>query len=648
MVAAIVFLMAAGMSPFAFLSLFRKWSPIRNEAFIFGASGLCGLASMGTLAYFGGLFSTKISVFAAGLVVGIGIQQFITQKKPTMSLKDFGNEKLLFLPVVFFLLVPLVGVLSPSSMLDWDSLAYHLALPKLWLLEGKVSSVSFIHHSNFPAGVDGLFLIGEQFGPGTLSKAFVWLFTAFGAKAIYGLVHELVEKFEFSMNPRALGLMSVLVFLTIPMVMWESGTAYIDVANGLFAGLGFAMVAFCLWSGETRGFVIAGLFLGFAASTKYTGLQTILIASFIGILFSTKELRSGVIRMAAISALIAAPWYLKNWVLVGNPVYPFFFSLFGGKNWDAFSSMIYTEEQKSFGYQGVSHLGQSLFGLGFTPGRFTNPSPSMGIGFPFVSLGFLILACGFAGIAAGVRNKLSGSLIAMIGIQLLVWTALSQQSRYILVLVIPMIVLSIPLFEARVMRVLLGVGILIQSGLSLKLYNESMVSERLPVVVGGLTKEEFLGGYEVNGNRVPGRVAFYSVAQYVNSESKIKKIGLFDEVFGYFLDKPYMWANPGHTTELGYDGMQTAQDLVDALRKQGISHVYLNNQYAIGTENEGFFASVTGIDGASKTPYPAEKRSKLMEDQRTKWRVLLNEAIAEGKLVLDRRFSQTRMVFEIL
>ena len=36
---------------------------------------------------------------------------------------------------------------------------------------------------------------------------------------------------------------------------------------------------------------------------------------------------------AAVAALIGSPWYIRNWILAGNPVYPFYYSTFGGKNW---------------------------------------------------------------------------------------------------------------------------------------------------------------------------------------------------------------------------------------------------------------------------------------------------------------------------
>lgn len=38
------------------------------------------------------------------------------------------------------------------------------------------------------------------------------------------------------------------------------------------------------------------------------------------------------IRLIVICFLIISPWYARNWILTGNPVYPYFSSVFGGKN----------------------------------------------------------------------------------------------------------------------------------------------------------------------------------------------------------------------------------------------------------------------------------------------------------------------------
>src|SRR5207249_568686 len=45
----------------------------------------------------------------------------------------------------------------------------------------------------------------------------------------------------------------------------------------------------------------------------------------------------------AFGAVLAAPWYVRNWVRTGNPVFPFFLSLLGGQaaGWDLERSQLY-------------------------------------------------------------------------------------------------------------------------------------------------------------------------------------------------------------------------------------------------------------------------------------------------------------------
>ncbi|HLO15980.1 MAG TPA: hypothetical protein VK206_14200, partial [Anaerolineales bacterium] len=48
-----------------------------------------------------------------------------------------------------------------------------------------------------------------------------------------------------------------------------------------------------------------------------------------------RDLYVEVIKFASLSAAVGAIWYLRNWIWMGNPIYPF---LFGGRYWDQFRS----------------------------------------------------------------------------------------------------------------------------------------------------------------------------------------------------------------------------------------------------------------------------------------------------------------------
>ena len=224
MVSAVFFAVLGFLSPFGMLRLFRILEPTGNRLFQFGASGLSALTILGSLCYFAGFISIKASVIVALLYSIWAFSELIKEKGSRETGFRFkfelsGPEKLLSFACVLLLLLPLVGVFSPSTALDWDSIAYHLAVPKLWIQQNKVSSISFIHHSNFPAGVDGLFILGETFGPSTLSKFYVWQYSFFGLLTIIGITSHFAKEFRLN-SPTLVGLVCGATFVSIPMVMW--------------------------------------------------------------------------------------------------------------------------------------------------------------------------------------------------------------------------------------------------------------------------------------------------------------------------------------------------------------------------------------------------------------------------------------------
>jgi hypothetical protein len=113
---------------------------------------------------------------------------------------------------------------------------------------------------------------------------------------------------------------------TMPAVYGGSHTTFVDVIYASFV-LVAARIAFDASRG--REFLAAGLFCGFALGTKYTGLVAV------PLLFVTMAAgwerssesgwRSAAKRLAIIcsgAAAIAVPFYVRNWILLGSPIYP--------------------------------------------------------------------------------------------------------------------------------------------------------------------------------------------------------------------------------------------------------------------------------------------------------------------------------------
>jgi hypothetical protein len=210
------------------------------------------------------------------------------------------------------------------------------------------------------------------------------------------------------------------------------------------------------------------------------------------------------------------------------------------------------------------------------------------------------------------------------------WFVLSEQSRYIIALGVPLSVIAGGAVVRLRAGLALAVGIVVQALFGFYLIKTFRFDTQVQVLKGAIPVEQY---------RAAG-IRFYEPAQYLNEVAKGGRVALFDEVFGFELEVPYFWANPGHSNELGYESMKTADDFVASLKKNGFTHVYLE---AAGADPK--WVAAFGLNGAPQ-PYPAEERSKLMEDLNWRWKILLAEAVASHQLALDRAFG-SRLVFRI-
>jgi hypothetical protein len=133
------------------------------------------------------------------------------------------------------------------------------------------------------------------------------------------------------------GLLGVIIFVTTPIVVRLSASAYIDLGMTFFTT--GSILSFVKWrdSGynQLKWLIISSCCMGIALGSKYNAL----IAWFFLTLMVTygyakdthkqlPALRYSVI-FFAITALVACPWYVKNYILTGNPFYPLFESFFG-------------------------------------------------------------------------------------------------------------------------------------------------------------------------------------------------------------------------------------------------------------------------------------------------------------------------------
>ncbi len=613
-----------------------------------GVAGLLALGAVGTLTGMLGMIPGGLRwamPLVGGLAVLLGVAGFLKGAGSSWKfVRPEGNAAVFPLVLGLLAMFPLIAALSPSTMIDWDSIAYHMAVPKLWLESGQVERIYTIHHSNFPSTINALYLYGLTWGDQFGAKGFSWSILILGAIALFGLARRWAGPSHAWWAP--------LAFMASPVVLWESGTAYIDVGHGLFTGLAVLYTGELLLklreSGKADSLltILAVLNWGFTLGTKFTGLQTFAAAGLLAIIFAGRKVgvaAKPVVAIALGAVLIASPWFIKNVTSTGNPVFPFFYEKLGGTGWDQFRADIYRNEQQTFGVgwaqlyspkesgetfermrEGRDYrmIGHAILGLGYQPGRYVNPGQTQGAGFPTGAIGIACLAALVLAATSGRRELRINYVLAWTGLSLLLWFFLSQQSRYLTFLVVPSAVLVPMLWPTLRLAPLLGGLVGLQAAYTAFYLNTSQTTDQLRVLTGQVSPDR----YEKE------RVGFASAAKVINENTTVTKVALFDEVFGYFLDKPYFWANPGHSDQIKFERIGDGAALAEEFRRQGISHAYVNFAFSAPDERSKWLSTAGLIP---ETPYTESEMALMLNNRELNWKVLLADAVAQGEMSPD-------------
>lgn len=581
-----------------------RWMKSLHSAARWGLGGAFGLAIVGTLTLFIGQMSLRYmgSFQIVWALVGVyGLFRFRQELKPSGDV--IGVALSVLIGLLFLLRVP--AVMSPSLGADWDTTSHQVAMAKIWLMHEKFDAINFMDHSNIPATVNAVYINGFSIGGQTGAKTFAFCFAVFAVLSVAGLT-----AMKFGKNAAWL---SGFAFLVIPVVFWEPGTGYVDVAHGLFCGSAILFAA--MWLSEKRKefLILSAICLGFAMATKYTGLQ-IGFALGVGLVFvgilrkESKRAFVGALTIGGIAIVIASPWFVRNVVNTGNPLYPFFYSVFGGRNWNTESAEAYSAEQKRFGI-GQTETGKNLVAL---PGSVTalalQPDAQINNGAIWGAMGPLFVFGLLIWLFSGKMGDQEKVIVATCLVMLLTWFFLTQQSRYIISLMFPVAFL----LGGALTKLRLGwlgiVGTVLQGAYTVFIFVvPSDIGGQINDVISGKSEMEMLKSTVQVDNppRLEPRFPFAEGTEAINNlgdGSSDVVVALFDEVRGLYLNRKYFWANPGHHTLIPYDEIHDGAGLIAALKKLGTTHVYVNMDPALVGKSSMEMRNVIFIDKEFPTP----------------------------------------------
>jgi hypothetical protein len=215
-------------------------------------------------------------------------------ESPAANSHDTLGTTAAVLAITLVLSLAFIAAQAPPSSLD--ELAYHLAIPHTWALEGRAVALPLISHSYFPLGIESadlppLTILGS-IGGGIASHFLHWI----AAIATTLLIHR-----------RTRDALLTAAIVTTPALALTAGWSLVDWP---LLGICVAMLDADEWDAALP----AGLL------TKYTFLP-------IALACVATRMRTARDRVWRFSFLFGCVFFLRNLILTGNPLAPFFGTL---------------------------------------------------------------------------------------------------------------------------------------------------------------------------------------------------------------------------------------------------------------------------------------------------------------------------------
>lgn len=498
-----------------------------------------------------------------------GLVAFIVRN----DLTHWFNIGLLVLVIIACLFPLLANALMPPT--GWDEVAYHLAVPKIYTQTHTLTYLPSIPHSNWPFEAEALYTLSLLIGSERLAQLFTWLALLLTCAGLFLFSQRFINA--------VVGGLAASLFAVTPMVVHLSGTAMVELLLTLFSL--FAVLTWLEWvlGGKDGIWRLSAVFAGLAACVKLNAV-TIPILLGIATMGMTMIRQRNQWRIALkqfilyglIALAVVAPWYLKAWIQTGNPVWPFFFAWFGGKNWDNFGTGLF----EGFIRQPNMVLNFWNWLTGFwqvtwQPYRFG----SVTLGWHYL----IFLPVGLLGVGlktTPIRKQILYPLGLLIVAFYTVWFFQTHQTRFLMpTMSMLALFLAIGLgnlwsWQRRRLNYVIQGMILVAVGLVGWWSNpvdRTQLSNSWPYLSGQISRNQYLK------RQIPGYEAFLFINKSLPSNARVWMAVW--ESRGYYLDREYLWANPVSQRMLPMENIKDADQLSQELQSLGVTHILFSTVF---------------------------------------------------------------------
>lgn len=321
----------------------------------------------------------------------------------------------------------------------YDELNYQVAAPATYARLGAIVDRPEEFRFLWAHNANMVYTLGIVVGGLSAVKVLHFSLGLLAAAAVYALGRRVAGV--------QVGVLAAALFLALPIVSWELGVAYVDLAVTFFFAAALLAALRVAQRGGLEWAALAGVVCGLAVGTK---LNAGLLVLPLGVVLTAVLVRRFGWRRAALAGLAlaggtllaTAPWLVRDWAWTGNPVFPYLNHIFASPRWELDSG---TQNLHLFGYRKgflalvflpwdlLAH--GSAFGEGLGPGA---AGALLWLGLPWCALGRRDAAAGWAWVAWSVM--LPGLLLIL---------GAAQYLRYLVPLFVPLaVVAAINLREA--------------------------------------------------------------------------------------------------------------------------------------------------------------------------------------------------------
>jgi hypothetical protein len=457
-----------------------------------------------------------------------------------------------------------LGLLPPTAR---DELTHHLALPRLYAEAGRILELPFAPYSYYPMLLDMLYVPWVWWGWDSFPKLI---------HGLYGsLTGLLVYVYLASRLSAIYGLLGFFILVFTPANLRLGHWAYVDLGVTFYTTA--ALLCIVRRTDGRSWLVLAGFCAGFAVTSKPNGLLALFLVFLLLLLVLVREAERGGKMLATEAGLFllpallpALPWWLRNFSWTGNPLFPFFASLFGGGGGEGGGGGpglgIFNNRELLYGESGWQILALPL--RVFFAGQDDQPQYFDGVLNPVL---VLFLPWAFKGKWRG-EKKLFFAFALLYFLYALFLTDL--RVRYILPIIPPLVILLVYAVHNIYLRVvrpsLLFAGLAVLLALNGSyLANHLRAVSPLGYLSGGESRDAYLS------RMLPEYPAIKYINQNLHPAAKIYFLFIGRRV--YYCERDY-FHDSGEYPAFFLGLVRSAQrgrDVAAGLEQKGITHLFL-------------------------------------------------------------------------